>query len=180
MTIPELIEQVLASIARDFYDLDVHSTQPINSNDSQLSTSLRLYMRDRNALVKAISRYGYACDRRGWEFQVPHILKELMTLLISMREKKAEIHFLPKYLEGAIDRHIGQRAEELSALAHSQPRRQAHKLVDGLQRVVVVEKSPTETLADVYRALKKPKSGGRSRTIGRDPDQKVPAQKDLL
>jgi hypothetical protein len=29
-----------------------------------------------------------------------------MELLISMRDKKAEIHFLPKYLEGAIDRHI--------------------------------------------------------------------------
>jgi hypothetical protein len=52
MTIPELIEQVLASIARDFYDLDVHSTQTLNSNNSQLSTSLRLYMRDRNALDK--------------------------------------------------------------------------------------------------------------------------------
>jgi hypothetical protein len=106
-------------------------------------------------------------------FQVPHILKELMTLLISMRDKKAEIHFLPKYLEGAIDRHIGQRAEELSALAHSQPRRQAHKLVDGLQRVVVVEKSPTETLADVYKAL----SRSPRRKKG---DSPKPQQKDLL
>jgi hypothetical protein len=111
MTVSELIDQVLQSIARDFYG----------------ETRIREFMRDRTPLMKAIARYGYTCTQRGWSFEVPHILKEVMEVLISMRDKQAEIKWLPKYLEGAIDRHIRQRAEELSAQAKVKDRQNVTK-----------------------------------------------------
>jgi hypothetical protein len=157
MTVPELIDQVLQSIARDFYGED----------------RVREFMRDRLALTRAVARYGYTCTQRGWSFDVPHILKEVMTVLISMRDKQAAIHWLPKYLEGAIDRHIRQRAEELSALAKTRDRQNITKKVQTLTKVEAVrEQSATEILSTLYKDLKR--SSRRQKAVPKS------QQKDLF
>jgi hypothetical protein len=137
MTIPELIDQVLGAIRNQFY-----------------SDRDREFMRDYNALMKAISRYGYDCAQRGWEFSVSAILADLMKLLNEIKRTGADIKWLPTYLEGAVRRHIGQRAEELQAQARlSKPK--VTKIMEGTKLAVVITPDNTEILAAVYRDLKK-------------------------
>jgi len=137
MSIPELINDVLLHLRNHFY-----ADKPA-----------RDYKRDERALMKAIARYGHECDRRHWQFDAQFIYKELVALLRSMREKSADINYLPVYLEGAVDRHIRTRAEELSAAAKALPN-QVRKATSGLHAAVVIEKTAVETLAAVYRDLK--------------------------
>jgi hypothetical protein len=112
-------------------------------------------MRDERALTKAIARYGYECTQRGWEFDSKHILTALMNLLNEIKRSGANIDYLPVYLDGAVKRHIGQRAEELSAAAKSTPRNVA-RVVKGVQTVEAVrEPSATEILATVYKDLRR-------------------------
>jgi hypothetical protein len=140
MTIPELISFVLGSIRNQFYP-----------------DAARDFKRDERSLTKAISRYGYECHQRGWEFNTQHILESIMKLLQEIKRSGADVRYLPTYLDGAIKRHIGQRAEELSAKAKSVQRATA-KIIRTTERVEVIrEPSATEILATVYKDLKRHK-----------------------
>jgi len=73
-----------------------------------------------------------------------------MHLLQDIKRREADVRYLPRYLHGAVSRHIGLRAEELSARAKAiQPK--VAKLVKGLRQVEVREPTTTEILAAVYR-----------------------------
>ena len=141
MTVPDLINDMLRRIrSLDHY----HGRE-------------REFMRDLTALQRAIARYGYACHERGWAFEPPAILADLVALLRKIVEQNLPIKYFPLYLEGAIDRHVRTRAEELNAqakAARSVPRLAA-KAVAGVPVVsVVVTPSATEMLAVMYRDLK--------------------------
>lgn len=138
MTVPELIEEVLGVIGRQFY-----YDQPI-----------RNFLRDERALTKAIAAYGYQCAQRGWDFDAQFIKTQLLTLLNEIKRSGAEIRYLPSYLDGAVKRMIGQRAEELSDRAKSLAPK-VSTLVNGVKPVVVIEKTDTEILAALYRDLKR-------------------------
>jgi hypothetical protein len=163
MSIPELMACVLQSIRNQFY------------NGAQGSLGgVREFKRDETKLLKAISLFGHLCHQRGWELDAGYVLREIMTLLQSYKRSGVEIDYLPVYLTGSIKRRVGQRAEELQAASKSMrtttkgqtarerqraPAIPAARLVndvmDGKTMVVAVrEKSATETLADVYKALR--------------------------
>jgi len=139
MTIPELIANVLGAIYRQLYADRPHD-----------------FFRDKKALTGAITRYGYECHQRGWEFDVRFLLQELMKAVGAC--KKAKVNgWLPLYLEGVIDQHIREHAEELSA---------ENKSMNGLTRRALskvprpVERdgaglTPTEALALLYRDIKR-------------------------
>jgi hypothetical protein len=137
MQIPELIASQLDLIRRSFYA------------DRQ-----REFKRDERALTKAIARYGYECAQRGWTFQVDFIANELRQLLISIRTAEADFKYLPTYLEGAIRRHIGQRAEEHQKQS-GRVAIKVEKILDGIQPVVVVQPTNEELLGKLYVDLKK-------------------------
>jgi len=143
MTIAELIQDVTRNIRNSFY-----ADQPA-----------QLYLRDERFLMKAIARYGVECERRGWHFQVDFIFHDLLQLLQAIRTSGAAIQYLPVYLEGAVDRRIRTRAEELKTAAQvaGNVENMARKAVAGVQVVTLVEKSAVETLALLYKDLKKRK-----------------------
>ena len=108
MTIPDLIETVLRRIWNEHYALTVRN---------------RDFFRDEQALTRAISRYGYECHTRGWEFEPEQIWVELMRVLDTMRRADLDVRtWFPIYLESAIDRHLRLRADELSAEARRDDR----------------------------------------------------------
>jgi hypothetical protein len=149
MSIPELITLVLDSIRNQFYP-----------------DRLRDFKRDERALTKAIARYGYECHQRGWDFDSRHILSAIMKLLQEIKRSGADIRYLPTYLDGTVKRHVGQRAEELSAKAKSVKPNVA-KIVATTRRVEAIrEPSATEILATVYKDLKryKPKNPNPKKT----------------
>ena len=113
----------------------------------------REFLRDERALMKAVSRYGHECNERGWEFDARAIRVELLNLLQEIKRSGVEIGYLPVYLHGAVGRHIGQRAEELSARAKAAAPRAA-KIVAGVRAAIVIEKTDVEVLAAVYADLK--------------------------
>lgn len=156
MTIPDLISLILGSIRGQFY-----SDRP------------REFMRDERALTKAIARYGYECAHRSWHFQPQAILRDLANLLNEIKRADLQIGYLPVYLEGAVRRHIGQRAEELQAQARTiEPR--LTKIVSGVKGVEAVrEPSAVDILATVYRDLK-------SRKPARRQAKRQPTQPSLL
>jgi putative lipoic acid-binding regulatory protein len=141
MTIPDLIDTVLGVIQRQFYPDDV-----------------RGFKRDERALMKAVARYGYECNKNSWDLQPGFIQKELLAILMEIRRSGAEFRYLPVYLEGAVDRHIRQRAEELQDKARSVCRN-VSKIVNRSQRVeAVVQATEVEVLARLYQDLKRRKS----------------------
>lgn len=148
MTVPELIEDVL----RRIHSLDRYHDRP------------REFMRDRTALMKAISRYGYACNARGWHFQPNEILGDLVALLRQIVEQNADIGYFPIYLEASVDKHIRTRAEELNERARKakSPAVVSHKIVHTTEVVRVLEKSPVEILDALYRDLKARKKTARA------------------
>jgi hypothetical protein len=124
----------------------------------------RIFFRDRTALTKAIARYGYACSQRGWEFDSVFVTRAVMATLVRIDD--TDIQYLPVYLEQAIDRSVGQRAEELNA--QDKRNKRNREMTKALQRIQssiipdnqpVFEKSDTEILAQLYRQLntRKPK-----------------------
>ncbi|MDX1951477.1 MAG: hypothetical protein SFY81_04795 [Verrucomicrobiota bacterium] len=136
-TIAELLDTVLNAIRNQWY-----SDQP------------REFLRDRQALMKAVARYGYECHQRGWEFEAQAILHAIMKLLNEIKASNAVIEYLPLYLDGAIGRHLSQRADKLNAEAKKLKPKIA-KLVQGVRIVEAVrEASHTEILANVYSSLK--------------------------
>lgn len=148
MTVPELIDDVLRRIrSTDYYHGRV-----------------REFARDQRALMKAISRYGYACNERGWQFAPHDILTDLVGLLREIVNKGADIKYFPLYLESAVDKHIRQRAEELNARAKSNrlPAALVPKIVNGTAVVKVIEKSAVEVLDQLYRDLRSRKKSKRS------------------
>lgn len=154
MTVPDLISETLLRVRRAFY-----------------AGRVREFKRDERALTRAIARYGYACAQRGWSFGVREIEAELAALLLRIREQRADIRYLPVYLEGAVDRHIRLRAEELSARA-KRTAPHVNRVLAGVQTVTaVIEPSPVEVLALLYRDL---------RARRRKPAPRVPAQTSLL
>jgi nicotinic acid phosphoribosyltransferase len=138
MTVAELIQDVTRCVRNSFY-----CDKPVQQ-----------FKRDERAIQRAIARYGVECERRGWHFQVDFIFHELLQLLKAIRIKEADIKYLPVYLEGAVDRHIRTRAEELSAAAKVAGNL-SRRAVAGLAVTTVVEPHPVETLALLYKDLKK-------------------------
>lgn len=160
MTIPELITLVLTSIRNQWY-----------------ADRVRDFKRDENALMKAIARYGYECDRRNWQFEAHEILTDVMQLLQKIKQTGADIKYMPVYLEGAIDRHIRLRAEELSAKAKAK-NTVAHHAAAIAKNVKVTSEpirlTDTETLGALYKDLKK-----RKKPLAKAQTRKE-AQPDLL
>lgn len=147
MTVPDLIADLLRRI---------RSLDRYHGRD-------REFKRDERALMKAITRYGYACNEKGWHFQPNEILGDLVALLRQIVEQDLPIKYFPVYLEGAIDRHIRTRAEELNArakAAKATPRLVEKTLADKTV-VRVVEPTACELLATVYRDLKTRSKAGR-------------------
>jgi len=162
MTVPELIDSILNRLRNQLYcDLSPHDFQ-----------------RDRPFLINAIGTYGHECRQRGWEFDVPFLYRELCQLLMSFKRYNVEIKYVPLYLQRAIKRHIGQRAEELKAAALTiGPKIQ--KITRGLTVVEAVrEPSPVELLAAVYGDITKlRKRAAAERRAGRTDSDR---QKTLL
>lgn len=167
MTVPELMANVLDKIRRDFYDGNTPSPRD------------HAFNRDRRALMRAIATYGHECNNRGWNFDVEFIYMQLMKLLLDIRTADAEIKYLPVYLEGAIKRHIGQRAEALSAKAKAIENiidRVKSKLPPATTPPAAREPSPVEVLSQVYRGIKIIQ---RQRRAAKGPRATTP-QKDLI
>ena len=138
MTTADLITNVLEEISKRFYG----------------QSRVREFQRDLTALSRAIARYGYECHSRGWELEAVAIQEDLLALLRSMVPNQAKIEYLPIYLEGAVDRHIRLRAEELQAAAVA-----AESVVKRTMAGVRVGEAPaalstTAALAALYRDLR--------------------------
>ena len=114
----------------------------------------REYKRDERALMKCIARYGYECERRGWNFNATDIQADLLTLLNQIKHSGAVIGYLPVYLEGAVDRRIRLRAEQLSASAKS-IQASTTRVLSGVQPIKDLrEQTDVEVLSALYRDLK--------------------------
>jgi hypothetical protein len=139
MTVSELIQDMLRRI---------RSLDRYHGRD-------REFKRDERALMKAISRYGYACAERGWHFQPNEILGDLVALLRQIVNQDADIKYFPIYLEYAVDKHIRTRAEELNARAKAAKAtpRLIEKTMADKSVVRVIEPTAVELLDKVYRDL---------------------------
>lgn len=139
MTVSELIQDMLRRI---------RSLDRYHGRD-------REFKRDERALMKAISRYGYACAERGWHFQPNEILGDLVALLRQIVNQNADIKYFPIYLEGCVDKHIRTRAEELNARAKAAKAtpRLIEKAMSDKSVVRVIEPTAVELLDKVYRDL---------------------------
>lgn len=137
--IADLIQTLLGAIRGQFY-----------------ADRTREFMRDSHALRQAIARYGAECSMRGWQFNPQFVLKDILELLNAVKRQGTEsVQYLPKYLEGAIDRHVKLRAEKL----HEEARDPANLCLGITRKIspvqVVQERSPMEILGLVYGAEKK-------------------------
>jgi len=111
------------------------------------------FLRERNSLVKAVSRFGYECHRRGWDFSAEEIVNPILEVIRSIRGRESEIKtWLPIYLERAIDRHVRIKSEEYSAAAKAKksPAYLVPKIVGTTQQVVIREPTQMECLAAAY------------------------------
>jgi len=112
------------------------------------------FFRERNSLVKAISRFGYVCHQRGWNFTADEIVKPILDVVISVRGREEEIKtYLPIYLQAAIDKHVRLKAEEYNAAAKAKKSVPAFvkKIVEGTTQVTAVrEPTHTEILAHLH------------------------------
>jgi len=138
MTIAELTVNVLGALRNQFY----------------CDRPPRDYLRDEDYLVAALGTYGKECADRGWHFDASAIQAELMTLLLEFKRSGVDIQWMPIYLQNAIRKHVGQRAEELQAAARNLPK-VTTKIVHGVQAVAIVEKTDTEVLAALYQDIRK-------------------------
>jgi len=118
---------------------------------------IREFKRDERALTKAVARYGYECARRGWEFSPEEISRDLLELLNQIKRQGVEdVHWFPRYLEGAVDRHVGRRSEELRELSLKNQGAQivAGRVIDKLpapRAAIAPEPKAVELLALLYR-----------------------------
>ncbi len=149
MTIPELIANTLEAVRSKFY-----ADRP------------REFLRDERALTGAISTWGYECNQRGWDFTPQFIFKDIMGVLLDIQRRGADVKYLPVYLQGAVRRHIGQRAEELQA-AGRDVRRNVKRIVNGVEVAVIVEKTNTEVLSALYTDLKRQQRTRKARPVAK-------------
>lgn len=124
----------------------------------------RNWMRDQHQLNKALLRYAYECDRRGWEPAVEDIFNDLQDLLIGLETqehdgKGARIWF-PKYLEACVDKRVNLQAEQLNRTKQA-PATYTRQIVDGLT-VVNEIRTPVRDMAALYRGIIV-KRGGRKK-----------------
>lgn len=160
MTVEELISETLNKVRNFFY-----------------ADRVREFKRDEHALMKAVLRYGHECHQRGWSFDADFIYREVATVLQSIRDRSADIKYLPIYLDGAMKRAVGGRSEELQIEAKSR-RANPARLVAGLNTVqAVVEKSAVQTCSEVFTALAKQR---RARRAARKPTRHIAEQKTFL
>jgi hypothetical protein len=152
MTIETLIHDTLRDIRLRFY-----------------GDRTREYCRDRQALTKAIARYGFACDTRGWDLEPEYIQRDIIALLKQIQQQGGAKGYLPVYLEGAIDRHVRLRAEQIQDAAHKLDGRVA-RTISGVRVAPETRLNTTETLAALYKSLRKPR---------RKPNTPRPAQPQL-
>lgn len=139
MTVADLIRAVEKRLWMQFYNR--HET----------------FFRDRQAIQKAISRYGYQCNERGWSPDPEFIYQEISRVIDSAIKAKADIQYLPAYLEQGIDMAVRTRAEEIQAQSR-QLDNIAAKIVHGVNGVTaIVEPKPVEVLAHLYKNLNKPR-----------------------
>lgn len=136
MTVAELITEVLGAIQRQLY-----AERP------------KEFFRDRTALKKAIALYGFECERRDWQFDVPFILSEVMNI-IQVCKRQGDIEYLPTYLRSAIDQHLREHAEELNARAKS-IRTATEKALGKVAPAQVRVPTAVETLALLYSDLRR-------------------------
>lgn len=156
MTVEQLISEVLNNIQNHFY-----------------GDRVREFKRDERALMKAVLTYGKECESRGWDFDATFIFRDIIDLLKTIRTSGADIQYLPIYLEGAIKRHIGGRAEELSAEAKKLPPKVAN-VVAGIRQVEAVrEPSTVEVMTKVLSGLNKINRARRRRQPGTKEKQQV-------
>jgi len=151
MQVQDLIERVCTSIRQQFYaDLPP-----------------RLWHRDRTEIIRAIARYGYVCDQRGWHFDAPAILRDLLALLRHIHSHHSDINYFPVYLRSAIDRHLGTRAEELSSAAKALPSRVQRAVASVSPTATVIRQTDTEVLAALYRDQSARRRRARARRTGK-------------
>lgn len=137
-TVEDLIEVVMDRVKVRFYH----------------GRPAREWARDRNALLKAVMRYGYECSRRGWRFEADMLAVRLLNLLNDIERPEGEGWF-PVYLETAVDQHVRERAEEIQAAA-AQTEAVLAKVRAGLP--VTTEARPpvaSEMAAAVFQELKR-------------------------
>lgn len=142
MTIEAPIERTTRRIHKEFY----------------AERDLRFWQ-DFRPLVKAITKYGYECNQRGWEMQPHAIYWDISRLLDSMRKHKDDIEYLPAYLESTVRNHVGMRAEEIQALSNANRTSRAVRVItDGVRPVVEVISTDTQLLAALHASLLKHRS----------------------
>ena len=137
MNVGQLIDHVLRKIAEAFY-----RDRPQD------------FMRDKRALTKAIARYGVECHARGWDFHPETISTDICTLLIQIKQQKGDIAYLPVYLEGAVDRSIRLRADELSE-KHKRIANIINSTAGGLKPAAIREPTAVEILAALHADMTK-------------------------
>lgn len=137
MNVAQLIEHVLRKIAEAFY-----------------RDRAQDFMRDKRALTKAIARYGVECHARGWDFHPETISTDICTLLKQIKQQKNDIAYLPVYLEGAVDRSIRLRADELSE-KHKRIANIVAGTAGGLKPAAIREPTTVEILAALHADMKK-------------------------
>lgn len=151
MNIHELVVKLTRQIQLDFY-----GGKP------------REFYKDYRALVKAITRYGYECQQRGWEPDADSIYKDIAGILMRARWRDKKIDYLPAYLQTAITQHVNTRAEEIQARSASSGRT-VSIVMDGMQPVANVVSGDAELLAKIHTSIIRKKS-----------ERKAPQQLSLL
>jgi hypothetical protein len=114
-----------------------------------------VFWKHRMHLVKAITRFGFECSKRGWDLDEATVCNTIINVVA--KAKHSEIDFLPAYLQSAIDRLVGQKAEELrDAAIRNSTRRSVRKVMNGVDKVDAV-REPTlmEQFAAVHSGLTK-------------------------
>lgn len=140
MTVDVLIETVLKQIWESFY-----------------APKTREFCRDKRALMKAIARYGYHCEQRGWNVDPSFIAFEIGLVIEKSAKHKANIEYLPVYLDAALTRAIGQKAEELKAAAMMTNSTAARIIRNTTVVQAVREPTSVEVLSMLYKSLNQPK-----------------------
>lgn len=115
------------------------------------------FFRDQQAIRRAVAHYGYECNQRGWNPDPEFIWTEILRILRSAEVRKAEIRYLPVYLDRAVTMAVGIRAEEIKA-ASRETKTIVARVVSSLKPVEVIrERTAVEVLAELYKSLNKPR-----------------------
>lgn len=154
MTTEALIEKVLDAVWKDHY-----------------TPRDREFHRDKTALIKCIARYGYLCKQRNWHVEPDFILREIMSVLQRARKQKADIKYLPAYLESAITRAVGQRSEEIAEQALNNTNRHLLKVVKEATVVnAVLQPTAVEILSTLYKNIATLKRAKKAKIKHKQPE----------